>query len=144
VIGLKPRDTAAHARALMEQHRINQLPVLRGPRLVGIVTDRDLRDAFPSLAEAAVTTPRRLPRGAEPSAIPVEDVMTYDVLTVEPDTPLDEAARLLCRERIGALPMVDDGRMVGIVTRSDLLDALAQLADEAAGRRVQWQAACER
>ncbi len=92
VIGLKPRDTAAHARTLMEQHRINQLPVLRGPRLVGIVTDRDLRDAFPSLAEAAVTR-RRLPRGAEPSAIPVEDVMTHEVLTVEPDTPLDEAAR---------------------------------------------------
>lgn len=50
VVGVKPRDSAARARALMEQYRFNQLPVLQGPQLVGIVTDRDLRDAFPSLA----------------------------------------------------------------------------------------------
>jgi acetoin utilization protein AcuB len=135
VVGVKPRDSAAHARALMEQHRFNQLPVFQGPRLVGIVTDRDLRDAFPSLAEAAIPSRRRPPKGAEPSTIPVEDVMTADVLTVEPDTPLDEAARLLRRERIGALPVVSAGRVVGIVTRSDLLGALGQLlADEAADR----------
>jgi acetoin utilization protein AcuB len=135
VVGVKPRDSAAHARALMEQHRVNQLPVLQGPRLVGIVTDRDLRDAFPSLAETAIPSRRRPPKAAEPSAIPVEDVMTHDVLTVEPDTPLDDAARLLRRERIGALPVVQGGHVVGIVTRSDLLEALAQLlADEAADR----------
>ena len=135
VVGVKPRDSAAHARALMEQHRVNQLPVLQGPRLVGIVTDRDLRDAFPSLAETTAPSRRRPPKGAEPSAIPVEDVMTHDVLTVEPDTPLDDAARLLRRERIGALPVVSAGRVVGILTRSDLLEALAQLlADEAADR----------
>jgi CBS domain-containing protein len=99
------------------------------------VTDRDLRDAFPSLAETAIPSHRRPPTGAEPSAIPVEDVMTLDVLTVEPDTPLDDAARLLRRERIGALPVVSAGRVVGIVTRSDLLEALAQLlADQAADR----------
>jgi acetoin utilization protein AcuB len=135
VVGVKPWDSAAHARALMEQHRVNQLPVLQGPRLVGIVTDRDLRDAFPSLAETTAPSRRRLPKGAEPSAIPVEDVMTHDVLTVEPDAPLDDAARLLRRERIGALPVVSAGRVVGIVTRSDLLEALAQLlADEADDR----------
>jgi acetoin utilization protein AcuB len=135
VVGVKPRDSAAHGRALMEQHRVNQLPVLQGPRLVGIVTDRDLRDAFPSLAETTIPSRRRPPKGAEPSAIPVEDVMTHDVLTVEPETPLDDAARLLRRERIGALPVVSAGRVVGIITRSDLLDALAQvLADEAADR----------
>jgi acetoin utilization protein AcuB len=61
--------------------------------------------------------------------------MTHDVLTVEPDTPLDDAARLLRRERIGALPVVSGGRIVGIVTRSDLLEALVQLlAEEAADR----------
>jgi acetoin utilization protein AcuB len=135
VVGVKPRDSANRARVLMEQHRVNQLPVLHGPQLVGIVTDRDLRDAFPSLAETADPARRRPPKGAEPSAIPVEDVMTHDVLTVEPDTPLDDAARLLRRERIGALPVVSAGRVVGIVTRSDLLEALEQLlADDAADR----------
>jgi len=134
VIGVKPRDSAAHARVLMVQHRVNQLPVLHGPRLVGIVTDRDLRDAFPSVAETMAPSRRRPPAGAEPSAIPVEDVMSHHVLTVEPDTPLDEAARLLREKRIGALPVVSGGHVVGIVTRSDLLEALAQLlVAEAAG-----------
>ena len=133
VVGVKPRDSAANARTLMAQHRVNQLPVFEGPQLVGIVTDRDLRDAFPSLAETVIRSRRRLPEGADPSAIPVEDVMTHKVLTVEPDTPLDDAARLLRRERIGALPVVTAGRVVGIVTRSDLLEALAELlAEEAA------------
>ena len=135
VVGVKPRDSAAHARVLMAQHRINQLAVFEGPRLVGIVTDRDLRDAFPSLAETVIQSRRRLPEGADPSAIPVEDVMTHDVLTVGPDTPLEDAARLLRRERIGALPVVSAGRVVGIVTRSDLLEALAELlAEEVANR----------
>ena len=135
VVGVKPRDSAAHARVLMAQHRINQLAVFEGPRLVGIVTDRDLRDAFPSLAETVIRSRRRLPEGADPSAIPVEDVMTHDVLTDEPDTPLADAARLLRRERIGALPVVSGGRVVGIVTRSDLLEALADLlAEEPADR----------
>ena len=80
VVGVKPRDSAAHARVLMAQHRVNQLPVFQGPQLVGIVTDRDLRDAFPSLAETVIQSRRRLPKGADPSAIPVEDVMTHDVL----------------------------------------------------------------
>ena len=70
VVGVKPRDSAAHARVLMAQHRVNQLPVFEGPRLVGIVTDRDLRDAFPSLAETVIQSRRRLPEGADPSAIP--------------------------------------------------------------------------
>jgi acetoin utilization protein AcuB len=133
VISVRPRDSAAHARAIMEQHRVNQLPVFEGPRLVGIVSDRDLRDAYPSLVESRVT--RRRQKSPEPTAIPVEDVMTRDILTVEPDTPLADAARLLRRERIGALPVVAGGHAVGILARSDLLDALVQLlADDASDR----------
>jgi acetoin utilization protein AcuB len=133
VIGVKPRDSAAHARAVMEQRRVNQLPVLEGPRLVGIVTDRDLRDAFPSLAESRVTRGARA-AAVDPATIPVEDLMTRDVLTVEPDATLAEAARLLRRERIGALPVVAAGKPVGILARSDLLDALVRfLADDADG-----------
>jgi len=127
VISVKPRDSAAHARAIMEERRINQLPVFEGPRLVGIVTDRDLRDAFPSLIEDTVTRRRRPARDSDPATIPVEDVMTRDVLTVEPDTPLVEAARLLRRERIGAVPVVAGGHAVGILARSDLLDALVRV-----------------
>jgi acetoin utilization protein AcuB len=132
VVSVKPRDSAAHARAVMEQHRINQLPVLEGPRLAGIVTDRDLRDAFPSLAESATLTPGE---GVAPETIPVEDVMTRDVLTVEPETSLTDAARILRRERIGTLPVVSGGHLVGMLARSDLLEALVQLLDDEAAPR---------
>ena len=135
VISVRPRDSAAHARAIMEQHRVNQLPVFEGPRLVGIVSDRDLRDAFPSLAESMRAPSRRRPKSTDPTAIPVEDVMTRDVLTVEPDATLAEAARLLRQKRIGAVPVVAGGHAVGILARSDLLDALVQLlVDDASDR----------
>ena len=135
VISVRPRDSAAHARAIMEQHRVNQLPVFEGPRLVGIVSDRDLRDAFPSLAESMRAPSRRRSKSTDPTAIPVEDVMTRDVLTVEPDATLAETARLLRQKRIGAVPVVAGGHAVGILARSDLLDALVQLlVDDASDR----------
>jgi len=137
VISVKPRDSAAHARAVMEQRRVNQLLVLEGPRLVGIVTDRDLRDAFPSLAQSTLTRGRRA-AGIDPASIAVEEVMTPDVLTVEPDATLADAARLLRRERIGAVPVVAAGKPVGILARSDLLDALVRfLTDHADAERAQ-------
>ena len=130
VITVKPRDSARHARELMEKHRVNQLPVVVDGRLVGIVTDRDLRDAFPSvfeLAEAAGQHHR--PAGTDPAAIPLEDVMTRDVLTLAPAAFIADAARLMRRERIGAIPIIDGGRLVGILTRSDLLDAFVELSE---------------
>jgi CBS domain-containing protein len=79
VHSVKPLDSIAHARALLEVHRINQLPVVKGGVLVGIVTDRDLRDAV-----ATVTTSAKLAGTAEnaphrPEKIPVEAVMTHNV-----------------------------------------------------------------
>ena len=134
IISVKPLDSAQHARAIMEERRVNQLPVLAGGRLLGIVTDRDLRDAFPSLAEAATEGRRRKPaKSVDPSRIPVEDVMTHDVLAVGPQAPLAEAARLMRRERIGAVPVVENDRVVGILTRSDLLDALVALTERGPG-----------
>jgi acetoin utilization protein AcuB len=124
VLNVKPRDSIAHARALMEEHRVNQLPVVVEDRLIGIITDRDLRDAFPSVFEAS--GPRR-GRGADPAAITVEEVMTADPLSLEPNADVREGARLMRGERIGALPIVSGGRLVGILTRSDVLDAFLAL-----------------
>ena len=128
VVTVRPRDSARHAREVMEKHRVNQLPVVVDGHLVGIVTDRDLRDAFPSVFELAEATGRhRRAPGPDPAAIPVEDVMTRDVLTLAPAAFIADAARLMRRQRVGAIPIVDGGRLVGIVTRSDLLDALVEL-----------------
>jgi acetoin utilization protein AcuB len=124
VITVKPADSARHAREIMEKRRINQLPVVVNGRLVGIVTDRDLRDAFPSVFDAPEPGGRGL-AVTDPAAIPVEDVMTAKVLTLTSDASVAEGAQLMRRERIGALPIVEAGRLVGILTRSDVLDAFA-------------------
>ena len=139
VVTVKPQDSVRHARELLERHRINQLPVVVDDRLAGIVTDRDLRDAFPSVFDHR----RNGRRGAaDPTTIPVEDVMTREVLTIAPDVPVGEGARLMRRERIGALPVVDDRRLVGILTRSDVLDAfLAMSVSPTAGVRPRPSAA---
>jgi acetoin utilization protein AcuB len=133
VITVKPLDSARHAREVMEKHRINQLPVVLDDRLVGIVTDRDLRDAFPSVFDSEERL-GRLPRkyGADPATIPVEDVMTSTVLTLAPSASIADAARLMRRERIGAIPIVDGGRLMGILSRSDVLDAFVEVSSAAA------------
>jgi acetoin utilization protein AcuB len=125
VVTVKPADSARHAREIMEKRRINQLPVVVNGRLVGIVTDRDLRDAFPSVFDAAEPGAHGRPAVTDPATIPVEDVMTAQVLTLAPDASVAEGARLMRRERVGAIPIVDAGRLVGILTRSDVLDAFA-------------------
>jgi acetoin utilization protein AcuB len=125
VLTVKPHDSIRHAREVMERNRVNQLPVVVDGRVVGIVTDRDLRDAFPSVLDHR----RRTAASADPATVPVEDVMTANVLTLEPDAPLEEGARLMRRERIGAIPIVQGARLVGILTRSDVLDVFLARAE---------------
>ncbi|GIW40448.1 MAG: hypothetical protein KatS3mg076_1025 [Candidatus Binatia bacterium] len=128
VVTVKPLDSIQHARDLMLEHRVNQLPVVEGGRLVGIVTDRDLRDAFPSVFSTARRARRRTDLPDDPDRITVEMVMTANVLTLGPDATMEDAARLMRKERIGAIPIVEKQKLVGIVTRSDVLDAFVELA----------------
>jgi CBS domain-containing protein len=126
---VKPLDSVAHARALMEEHRINHLPVVRNGVLVGIITDRDLRDAVES-----VITSAKLAHAAEPvpgtsEKIPVETVMTHNVITLAPHSTMVNAAAVMRRERLGCVPIVDGGFLVGIVTRNDVLDAFIARED---------------
>ena len=118
VLAVETFDSISIARQLMAKHRINQLPVLDNDVLVGIVTDRDLRDAYP--------TSMMIDRGKEidqfADSVTVEEVMSHDVFTVRPDTPLKKAVGLLRRHRIGSLPVVKNKNLVGIITRSDILD----------------------
>src|SRR3712207_3083295 len=113
VLTIKPKDTLKHARELMSKHRVNQLPVVVDDKVVGMVTDRDLRDAYPSSL--------RLLRGKDiedfADSYTVEEVMTYNVVTVSPETSLREAAQRVRKQRFGALPVVEHGKLVGIITR---------------------------
>jgi len=118
VLAVETFDSIAIARQLMAKHRVNQLPVLDNDHLMGIVTDRDIRDAYPT--SMMINRGEEIDRFAE--KITVEAVMTHDLFVVRPETPLATAVGLLRRHRIGSLPVVKNKSLVGIITRSDILD----------------------
>ncbi|MCC6848719.1 MAG: CBS domain-containing protein [Deltaproteobacteria bacterium] len=129
---IKPLDTIEHARQIMQEHRINQLPVVRDGEVVGIITDRDIRDAYPSVF--ADPTRKTTPN---PHDVTVASVMTTNVITMSPDDGIVAAASLMRRERVGAIPIVKGKQLVGILARSDLLEALIALGSLAETRAGQ-------
>lgn len=135
---VKPRDSVAHARALLEERRINQLPVVVNGRLMGIVTDRDLRDAVSTATTASAEAAGAQPELVKPDSIAVEAVMSAEAMCVRPGDTMEKAAALMRRERIGALPVVEGRSLRGIITRSDVLRAFIEMAGaqrKAAGGR---------
>lgn len=108
---------------MMSLRRLRHLPVVEGERLVGIITDRDLRTVLPSPATSfsAGEIHFLLDR------LTVDQVMTRRVLTVAPEEPLAEAVRQMLEHKIGALPVVEHGRLVGIITEIDVLRAFASV-----------------
>jgi CBS domain-containing protein len=94
------------ARLMREQH-IGSLPVTEEERLVGMITDRDI-------------TTRVVAESAAPEATSVGDVYSRDLISVEPDDGLDEALQLMARHRVRRLPVVENGRLVGMVAQADI------------------------
>jgi acetoin utilization protein AcuB len=110
------------ARALMAKERIRHLPVTdSNGELLGIVTDRDIRLTLPSPA----TTLSVWEMNHLLAKLALGDVMTKSPITVDPDRDAREAAWLMLEHKIGALPVLKDGRLVGILTETDLLRAFA-------------------
>ena len=118
VVTVEVTDSIGRARRVMAERRINQLPVVDDGKLVGIVTDRDIRDAYPT--SLVIDRAREIDRFAD--TYTVEEAMSYNLITVRPASPLANAVKLLRRHRIGALPVVEKERLVGIITRSNILD----------------------
>jgi acetoin utilization protein AcuB len=109
---------------LMRQEHIRRLPVVdKGGRLIGIVSDRDLLLASPSPATSLSVWEITYLLGK----ITVHDVMTKGVITVTEDTPLEDAARIMADSKIGGLPVVRDGALVGIITETDLFKLFLEL-----------------
>jgi CBS domain-containing protein len=116
-VSIAPDCPVRQALALMERAGVRHLLVVDGDRLTGIVSNRDVR---------------RLLGGTElPASLtaPVSRIMSEGPVTVPPDAPIAVAARLLLDERIGALPVRDGERVVGIFTTADALDALLALVE---------------
>jgi acetoin utilization protein AcuB len=132
LVTLSSAASVAEALILCRERRIRHIPILDEGRLVGIVSDRDLRDASPALGD-----PERARTLRE---IRVGDVMTREVVTVDPQDSIENAAQQMYELKIESLPVVvegpladeesavDEGELLGIVTSSDVMRALVMLA----------------
>lgn len=121
-VSITPDTPIREARDLMQKLSIRHLPVLEDGQLVGILSDRDLRTVAPSPATSlSVWEINHLL-----AKLTAREVMTRFVITVTPDCPVTEATGLMLGHKIGALPVVEARRVVGILTQSDVLRALLQ------------------
>ncbi len=122
-VTVSPEDSFRHAMTLIRQKGVRHLPVVEEGRLVGIVTDRDIRQTSPSPATSLEI--HELHYLLE--KVRIREVMTRKVYTVTPDTPIEEAARLMLEHKIGGLPVLQDERLVGILTETDILKAFVEV-----------------
>ena len=114
------------AAALLQQHHIRHLPVVQGRIVVGIVSDRDIRKASPSLLTGVDMTQYQ----EVLSNTPISRIMTREPFTVTPDTELRDAVQLILDKRVGALPVVNGNELVGIFTDSHGLTVLLKMLSQ--------------
>ncbi len=112
LITISPDQGVNDALKLMQHHDIRHLPVVDGEHLVGWVTSRDLREVLLASMIGKIT---------------IQDVMMREFLTVTPDTGVEEASRLAHEHKIGGMPVVEAGRLVGVLTIMDLLGAFLSM-----------------
>jgi len=121
---IQPETTHRQAAELMREHDVHHLPVVdRNGHLVGIVVEQDLLAAQPSPA----TTLSIYEIHGLLSKLQVKEIMSHPVHTTIPQCPLEEAARLMLDEDVGCLPVIEDGRVVGIITDSDIFRILVTM-----------------
>jgi acetoin utilization protein AcuB len=120
---ISPDQTIVEAQALIDKNKVKRLPVVKNGRLVGIVAESDIERASPSKATA-------LSMGEAIyilSKTKISSIMTKNPVTIHSGALLEEAALLMRDKDIGCLPVVDDEKLVGIITASDILDSFIEL-----------------
>lgn len=124
VITVDVDDSMQEATKLLKEHNIRMLPVIKKGKLVGIVTDRDLKEA--SASDATTLEIHELLYLL--SQIKVIEIMTKTPITVPPDYTIEETAQILLEKKISGVPVVDQkGKIVGTITQSDIFKALISL-----------------
>lgn len=125
VTSVSETDTLLDATMVFVRSTLRHLPVLRGQQLVGVITERDVKQYAPSVLSGI--TSEEYNRVLETT--PISRVMTRDPVTVAPGQRVVEAARLLTSKRIGCLPVVEDGELRGIITTTDMLKLLMRILE---------------
>ena len=111
-VTISPDKRVGQALKLMQKHNIRHLPVVKNDHMVGWITSRDLREVLLASMLEKIT---------------VEDVMLKSPITVTPDTKVEEAARLIYEHKIGGMPVLEDGKLVGVITMLDLISAFLSM-----------------
>jgi acetoin utilization protein AcuB len=125
VLTATPEMLLPDARSLLNTNHFRHLPVVgREGQLVGMITDRDLRSAYPS---SMLTESERLQMYERVEKATVADIMSTECISLTPESTLDDALLLFNRVGVGALPVLEDGRLVGIFSSGDLLAAYKEL-----------------
>jgi CBS domain-containing membrane protein len=126
VYSLRETDTLQNARLLMDQKRIRHVPITSGDNSFrGLITNRDvLANTISHLAGIDPATQNEIDAG-----IPLKEIMRTDVRTIAPEDTVKDAAHILYNNKYGCLPVVDRGKLVGIVTEADFLRLTVQLLD---------------
>lgn len=120
---ITPGTTIAEALGIMREKGIRRLPVMKGDKLVGIITKRRLLEVSPSPA----TTLSVFEMNYLLARTVVKDIMTKDVLTVSPDALLEQAAVIMADSNIGGLPVMEKGKLVGIITEKDIFQSFVEI-----------------
>jgi len=123
VTGIQQDARLLDAALVLRRSGFRHLPIVDGDRLVGIITDRDIQRFAPSLLGKI----SQEDYNAIFENTPLERVMTRDPATVTPATPVSEAVAILYNKKLGCLPVVEDGRLIGIITITDMLNLLHRL-----------------
>lgn len=123
VITIEPNMPIMDALDLMKSKGIRRTPVMKDGKMVGIVSDKDLLNAAPSDATSLSVWELNYLL----ARITVGEVMTKEVVSVQQDTPIEEAAYLMAVNKIGGLPVMDNGYLVGLITETDLFRIFLEL-----------------
>jgi len=125
VITVPPEMPILEARDVMKQHIVRRLPVMKKNKLVGLVTQGDIQEAGPSGATSLSIWELNYLL----ARITVEEIMTKadSLITVSPDEPIETAALLMRKHKVGGLPVLEKGKLVGIITESDIFGVLIEL-----------------
>jgi CBS domain-containing protein len=116
-VTLKPDETLDLANDVIFLGRIRHIPIVEDGRLVGLLSERDMMGA----AATTIFGLKRKSKSALLKSVLIKDVMKRKVVTVKPDTTIKDVAHLMKEKKIGCVPVVDEGSLVGLVTTTDIL-----------------------
>ncbi len=122
-ISISKGERMTTAKKILEEKNIRHLPVVDGKKLIGLVTNMDIRKAEASSATSLAVHELHYLL----DQLTVGEIMTRNVITISPDISLEEATTLLNDNRIGCLPVVEDGNLVGILTENDVMATLIEV-----------------